>query len=269
MRSTFIIKSNGGAFMPSNKMNNLLNKLERRLGVAQLNLPDYLSKDKWATEVISNETLDTFSRYFPNSMTISLDLSQRNKDGYYLLDEYIPDSIEILGVRDIDWTRFSKDSLRLQEAQGYGMYDFMTNNYGLDDIALIQMRADQMSLFNNQIFVEYKPPNMVRLSTVTGADITRHMSSFPIEIHIKHSANLMTIPPTMMEIFEELAEADVARFLYENLKYYEGLETVYANIDMKLSDLESKASKRDDIVQRLDESHVSAANSNQPLMFTV
>lgn len=255
--------------MPTNKMNNLLNKLERRLGIMQLNLPDYLAKDKWATEVIANETLDTFSRYFPNSMRINLDLSQRKKDGFYLIDEYVPESVEILGVRDIDWSHFSRDTLRLQEAQGYGMYDFMTNNYGLDDIALLQMRADHMSLFNNQIFVEYKPPNMIKLSTVTGADITRGMTSFPIEILIKHAPNLMTIPPTMMETFEELAEADIARFLYENLKYYDGLETVYTNIDLKLGDLENKASKRDDIVQRLDDAHVSAANTHQPLMFTV
>lgn len=255
--------------MPVNKMNNLLNKIERRLGVMQLNLPDYLSKDKWASEVISNETLDTFSRYFPNSMHVVLDLSQRRKDGFYLLDEYVPDNIEIIGVRDIDWSLFSKDSLRLQEAQGYGVYDFMTNNYGMDDIALLQMRADHMSLFNNQIFVEYKPPNMIKLSTITGADITRGMKSFPVELLIKHAPNLMTIPPTMMEIFEELAEADIARFLYENLKYYDGLETVYVNIDMKIGDLESRASRREDIVQRLDESHVSAANAHQPLMFTV
>lgn len=255
--------------MPTNKMNKLLDKLERRLGTKPLNLPDYLTKDKWATEVLANETLDTFSRFFPNSMHIVLDLSQRKQNGFYLLDEYVPENVEILGVRDIDWSLFSRDSLRLQEAQGYGVYDFMTNNYGMDDIALLQMRADHMSLFNNQIFIEFRPPNMIKLSTVTGADVTRGMKSFPVEILIKHAPNLMTIPVTMMEVFEELAEADVARFLYESLKYYEGLETVYANIDMKLGDLESRASKRDEIVAKLDESHVSAANAHQPLMFTV
>lgn len=255
--------------MPTNKMNNLLNKIERRLGTRQLNLPDYLQKDNWAKDVIANDTLDTFSRFFPNSMHITLDLSQRRKDGYYIIDKYIPENIEILGVRDIDWALFSRDSLRLQEAQGYGTYDFMTNNYGLDDIALLQMRADHMSMFNNQIFIDFKPPNMIKVSTVTGADITRGMKSYPIEILIKHAPNLMTIPSTMMEIFEELAEADVARFLYEELKYFDGLETVFANIDMKISDLESKASRREDIVQRLDEAHVSAANKNQPLMFTI
>ena len=255
--------------MPANRMNALLDKLERRLGTNQLNLPDFLCKDKWAEEVIANETLDTFSRYFPNSIHIQLDMSQKTKDGYYLIDEYVPESVEILGVRDIDWSLFSRDSLRLQEAQGYGVYDFMTNNYGLDDIMLLQMRADHMSLFNNQIFVEYKPPNMIKLSTVTGADITRGMKGFPIEILIKHANNLMTIPPTMMETFEQLAEADVARFLYENLKYYEGLETVYANMDLRISDLEERASRRDEIVEKLDDAHVSAANAHQPMIFTV
>lgn len=254
--------------MPANKMNKLLNKIERRLGVAQLNLPDYLSKDKWA-EVIDEDSLSTFSRYYPNSMRITLDLSQRNKEGYYLLDEYVPESVEILGVRDIDWSLFSKDSLRLQEAQGYGVYDFMTNNYGMDDIAILQMRADHMSLFNNQIFVEFKAPNMIKLSNVSGADITRGMKSYPITILIKHASNLMTIPPTMMETFEGLAEADVARFLYENLKYYEGLETVFTNLDLKVSDLGDRASKREEIVQYLEDTYVSAANAKQPLMFTI
>ena len=256
--------------MISNRMNKLLDKLERRLGTRQLNLPEYLQKDKWAENVIHNETLDTFSRFFPNAMRVELNLAQRNREGYYLLDEYIHEGVEIIGVRDIEWSLFSQDSLRLQEALGYGTYDFMANGYGLNDVALLQMRADHMSLFNNQIFVEFRPPNMVKLTTVTGADITRYGNkSFPVTVLVKHAPNLMTISPTMMEIFEELAEADVAKYLYEELKYYDGLETVYANIDIKMSDFQDKASKRDDIVQRLDDAHVSAANSNQPLMFTI
>lgn len=255
--------------MPANKMTNLLNKIERRLGTRQLNLPEYLQKSHWASEVIENETLDTFSRYFPNGMKINLTNAQRNKQGYYLIDEFIPDGVTVIGVRDIDWSIFSKDSIAIQQGLGYGTYDYMSSLYSIDDIALMQMRADTVSMFNNQILVEYKPPNMIRLTTVTGADVGKTVPNFPIVVHIKHASNLMTIPPTMMEIFEELAEADVARFLYEELKYYDGIETVFANIDMKIADLENKASKRDDIVQRLDDAHVSAANTHQPLMFMV
>ena len=87
----------------ANKMNKLLDKIERRLGTSQLKLPDYLSKDKWATKVIANETLYTFSRYFPNSIKIVLDLSAKRVDGYYVIDEYLPDGVEVLVVREIDW----------------------------------------------------------------------------------------------------------------------------------------------------------------------
>lgn len=255
--------------MQANKLNALLDKIERRLGTKQLNLPDYLQKDKWAEEVIANETLDTFSRYFPNAVTVRVDKSMKTKDGYYLIDEPFGDDVEIIGVRDLDWQQFSQVTNRRHDAYGFGYYDFLANNYGLDDIALLQARADQMSLFNNNIFVEFVPPNRVRFQTVTGCDITTLMGSIPVTVLIKHALNLKTIPPTMMETFEKLAECDVARFLYENLKFYDGLETVHATIDLRMSDLENKASARDDIVEKLDDAHVSAANKNQPLLFTV
>lgn len=255
--------------MQANKMTALLDKIERRLGTKPLNLPDYLQKDKWAEQVIANETLDTFSRYFPNAINIRLDKSMRTKDGYYLIDEPFGDNVEILGIRDINWQQFSQTTTRRHDAYGYGYYDFLANNYGMDDIALLQARADQMSLFNNNIFVDFEAPNRVRFVTVTGSDITMTMDNVPVTVLVKHALNLKTIPPTMMETFEKLAEADVARFLYENLKYYDGLETVHATIDLKMSDLENKAATRDDIVEKLDEAHVSAANKYQPLIFAV
>lgn len=253
--------------MPANKMNKLLDKIERRLGTRPLNLPAHLQKDKWADEVIEDDTLPTFSRYFPNILRIELDLSQRQVNGWYVIDEYIPNNVIVIGVRDIDWARFSVDSLCLQESAGYGMYDFLTNNYGIGDIGLLQMRADLVSLFNNQVFVEFKAPNMVRLSSVTNTNINRAGGRFPIDLFIQHAPNLMTIDPTKMETFEALATSDVARFLFEDLKYYDGLETVFANVDIKLSDLETWASKRDDIVAEMKDAYVSFANKNQPMIF--
>ena len=255
--------------MQANRMTALLDKIERRLGTAPLNLPEHLQKDKWAEQVIANETLDTFSRYFPNAIEIRLDKSMRTKDGFYLIDEPFGDNVEILGVRDINWQQFSQSTTRRHDAYGYGYYDFLANNYGMDDIMLLQARADQMSLFNNNIFVDFQQPNMVRFVTVTGSDITMSIDNIPITVLVKHAPNLKTIPPTMMEMFEKLAEADVATFLFNELKYYDGIETVHASIDLKLSELESKAGTRDDIVEKLDEAHVSAANKKQPLIFVV
>ena len=67
-----------------------------------------------------------------------------------------------------------------------------------------------------------------------------------------------------METFEALAECDVARFLYEELKLFDGLETVYANIDLKLADLQDKANRREDVINYIKDSYVSASNKHQP-----
>ena len=253
----------------ANKMTILLGKIERRLGTKQLNLPKEMGKSVWAEEVIANDTLDTFSRYIPNAVDVRLDKSMLTKDGYYLIDEIIGDDVEVIGVRDIDWQRFSQSTSRRHDAYGYGYYDFLANNYGMDDIMLLQSRADQMSLFNNNIFVEFEAPNKIRFGTVTGSDITTSMQSIPVTLLIKHALNLKTIPPTMMEIFESLAISDVATFLYQNLKYYDGIENVFAGTDLKISDLESKSGERNDIIEKLEEAHVSAANKYQPIMYTV
>ena len=79
----------------------------------------------------------------------------------------------------------------------------------------------------------------------------------------------MTISPTMMETFEKLAQADVAVFLYQQLKYFDGIDTVYANLDLKLDTLQEWANKREEIVQQLEEAHTSTANEWQSMIMTV
>lgn len=248
----------------SNNMTLLLNKLERRLGTRQLNLPDFLKKDKWV-EVIKEDSLVTFSRYFPNKIKYVLDRNKM-KNGYYLIDEdLLGDDIVILGVRDLSWDDMSIDCGYLNGEQ-YSVYDYFANPYNFEDIAMIQMRADHSSLFNNGLYLDFIPPNKIQVKSCVAMNVV-----FPrlvVDLLIQHN-DINTISPTKMEIFEELAKADVARFLYNELKYYDGLETVYASIDIKLSDLQDAASRREDVIEKLKESYVSASNDNQPIMFTV
>ena len=72
-----------------------------------------------------------------------------------------------------------------------------------------------------------------------------------------------------METFEALAQADVANFLYKQLKYFDQLETVSVTIDLKLQDLETEAGKREEVLNYIKESYVSASNKNQPYILTV
>ena len=54
-----------------------------------------------------------------------------------------------------------------------------------------------------------------------------------------------------------------------NLRYYDNLETIYVNIDIKLSELQEEASKRDQIIDDIKNAYVSPANDNIPYIWTV
>lgn len=251
----------------ANEMTKLLNKIERRLGTSQMNLPDYLSKDVWARDVICNETLDTFSRYFPNKVPYTLG-PENQKGDYWLIDETICESLTILGCGDIDWHAWSAHYPGLTYG-GVNTYDMMTSSVDFGTYADITQMADHVSAFSNGIYVEWIPPNKIKLNVTISASFITKFQRIPISLFVKHADNLKTIPPTQMETFERLATADIATFLYEQLKMYDNLETVYANVDLKLSSLEEKARDRQQVVEMLDNTFVSAANRNQPAMITI
>ena len=96
------------------------------------------------------------------------------------------------------------------------------------------------------------------------------MNTFPIELFVKNFDNLSTISPGQMETFDNLAISDVAIFLYNRLKYFDGLETIFgSNVDLKLSELQAYAESRKDMVQELKDNYISAGNKNQHLIMCV
>ena len=250
-----------------NRMEQLLNKIERRLGTKMLNLPPELAKDSWA-EVIDEDSLSTFSRYFPNDILYMLETDGPKKNGWYIIDEYKVNSAEIIGVGDIDFGLLSRTSI--YGSVQFGFLDSIATSFGIDDAFRFQSLSDLTSIFQNNLYLEFKAPNMVRITDSINIDNIQTLKTVPIHLWTKHPKNLMTISQTQMETFEELAVCDVASYLYENLKLFDGLENVYANIDLKLQDLQEKASRRDEIKQRLDDAHVSFANNtNMPMILTV
>lgn len=251
----------------ANEMTLLLNKIEHRLGTQSLNLPEPMSKDHWAKDVICKETLDTFSRYFPNKIPYVLG-PENKKNDYYLIDESICENVTILGAGDIDWHAWSAHYPGLLYG-GVNSYDMMTSGVDFETLVDVQMMADHVSAFSNGIYVEFIPPNKIKLNIVIASSFLTNFQRIPIHLFVKHADNLKTIEPTKMEVFERLATDDVAVFLYEQLKMYDNLETAYANIDLKLASLEEKARDRQACVDFMENNFVSAANKNQPVMITI
>lgn len=254
--------------MSMNRMTSLLNKIERRLGTKPLGLPDHLAKPIWATDVIEQDTLDTFSRFFPHAIPYIL-TPDRRKGDCWLIDENICDSIEIIGCGDIDWHAFSTTNPSGMTCGGmYSPMDMLTSDYDVEDIMMQQQLADHTSIFKTSIYPEFFEPNMIKMHSIVSNNNLNVLQNIPIRLFVKHSNNLMTIPAMKMELFEELAISDVAGFLYENLKNYT-IDTVYANIDIKIDELKDKANDREKYLEELKEGFVSFANHYQPMVIAM
>ena len=249
-----------------NNMSDLINKIERRLGMVPLtpHLPKEYGKEAWA-DVVKTDTLDTFSRFYPKKIPFKVTaLTAPKKNGWYYIDEDYLGGQKILGVGDLDWTAFSNRSLGLAQQFGYGLPDVGMTNFSLSDIQTLVMRADYASMYNNNVYPEFEYPNRLRLVSVGNNDL--NIGEFTVNLYIKHSDDLSSISPTKMETFEQLAQADIAGFLCNNLKYWDGFETILSTIDLKMSNLENEASKRENIVDKLEQNYVSAGNEAIPLM---
>lgn len=245
----------------SNDMSELVDKIVDSTQMRMIPLPAPINQDQWP-RIIIRDSLTTFSRYFPHKMTIYIDTRNPTKGGWYLVNHFLPKGVKLLSIGDIAWAEFGHYA-GCEQSMGYGAYDFLSQNFGLDDVGLLQMRADHMSIFNNTIFVVTERPNKVKFQTVNGRDITKFLQVIPLEVMVKNFDDLSTISPGMMEDFESLATCDVARFLYNYLKYYDGLENLFGNaIDLKLQALEDWVNKREEIVNRFKENQVSAGNKN-------
>ena len=261
----------------ANDMSRLLNKIERQLKIIPIydNLPERFQKPEWA-RVIKEDTMSTFSRYFPHRMRYHVDQNTAiRKDGWYFLDDNIIGDNKVLGITDIDWQQFGNMDGSLATSGAYGYPDAFLYGQGYGNASILadqiigySLNGDLNSLFSGGagIYVETDVdiPNKFRIMGYSGQ--TFALKNFDIFVLLQHK-DLNTISPTKMEIFEQLAKCDVATFLC-NLKYFDGFETIFATVDLKISDLESESNKRDDIIAKLDDAHVSYSNLAMPLIVT-
>ena len=267
--------SQRSALNSRNSYTELIAKITRKLGLLPLipHLPEFCNQDAWV-DIIQNDTMVTFSRFFPyrfkmviNSETCDKKMDNQKVMWYYIKDEVLQGA-KLLGIMDIDWqdTSSNNSSLGASSVGNYFYPSYACPIATFESIAALQTAADFNSLYNRGIYIDFQYPNHFCLRGIGNTNYD--LNSFTVILLVEHSS-LATISPTKMETFEKLAMADIAGFLYQNLKYFDGLETAFLNLDLKLSELNDIANKRDQIVEELDNAHVSTSNDNIPYLFSV
>ena len=252
----------------NNQMTILLNRIERQLGLSVLPLPDGLKKDDWAG-IIMEDTLPVFSMYIPYSITTVIYPEDTDEQGWSYIDKHLPEGTRILGVCDLDFGAYTAD----QRIEKFGVVryamDYLNYNNAISDIGIQVGGSDMLSLFSAglMVYLEWDRQNRVRLSSISGNTISK-FRPYPLKIFIEHPS-LETISPTVMDPFFRLARCDVANTIYQVLKFHDGLDTAYGNLDLKLDTLQQAAGEREDILRELKEANLSVSNERSPIMLTV
>jgi hypothetical protein len=235
---------------------------------------DFKNTNKGKVLNVDNSGFEMELKYKPEGLLINhiCDFYSFTDNGYLYFESYIKDEVlegvKLLGIQDIDWTDLTTNNSSLASSLGGGMYfpSIPCPEATFNDLISLQFAADVASLYNRGIYLDFEYPNKFSIKGIGNTNYD--LESFVVILLVQHRS-LSTISPTKMEIFESLAQADIANFLWKNLRYYDGLETVFLNINLMLSELQDEASKRDSIIDTLKDSYVSAANDQSPLIWSV
>lgn len=211
----------------------LLRYLKRNLGASHRPLP---ISDEDIIDVVLEETLLTFSNYFPYTYNITVNAFNQvpGKSGQFFLEA---DGLEILGIQKV-FTVYGNNSF----IQGVGnSYVYPTDGMNNQLLTNLTSYTDVPTTF------EFYPPNICEI-------YPKYNSSDTIMITLKcvHPDHLATIPLSLREQFYALALLDVKIALWNILKQYSGMSTAVGSIDLKIDDYEAATSERKDLLQLWD-----------------
>ena len=221
----------------------LLRYIKRKLGASHFDIP---LDDKEIMEVCLDESLYTFSKYYPFMYPLALspkdalndDTTEKNRCKYYLKT----DGLEIMGVA------------KMYRGEGYingGLYP----RFNSDNIFEMQMNADLGSAVEIPDTFIFIPPNIIET-------YPKYVGNQDLMVVCKcvHPSHLGTIPLSLRDQFFRLCELDVKISIYQILKNYDQLNTAYGTIDLKLQDYENAEDQRRELLEQWDANFLREPN---------
>lgn len=222
----------------------LLRHIKRMLGASHRPLP---IDDEEILEIVAQETLFTFSKYYPFQFNIKINSSHKvpGEIGVYYLDDQ---GLDILGVSRVFRS----------EPTDYGYGDHYYANQGLlSPYQAInqQIMSDMISITQVPYTFNFITPNKVELfpKNILEEDIL-------VTVKAVHPSHLGTIPLSFKDDFFLLALLDVKISLWHILKHYSGLSTAVGSFDLKIEDFEAAEAERKDLLEKFDTMYMKEAN---------
>lgn len=269
----------------SNKMSDIIKVVSNRLGTENImsSLPRNIDKYKWV-ELIQTDILKLYSTYFPHLIIYDLDVkadyNQKN-DAYTINKDFIKNNnIEIIGIKGFDHRDvynnhgFLPGGLVLAPEFYHGgmlsQCELKNPAMGLPNQLLdVAISINESGLVKDPILFDFISPSSVRITNKIHQDIVKYYSNIKIELLVVHPKSLYTLSTSQLLLFKDLCTAKIAEFLYGYLKYYDGIESGYQTIDLKLDSIQDWKDRLDSIIEKIEESYISVSNKNEDLFYFV
>jgi len=210
----------------------LLRHVKAQLGATTRPLP---VSDDDMMEVVLEETIPTFSKYYPYMYPIMVDPKTDELDSNDMLKSVFvmnTNGLEVLGVKGTYRTDGQAADARYPYYNTNNIYDIaVANNY----LSMTQI-TDTFAFY---------PPSIIEL-------YPKMFDKRPFMVIVKcvHLPSLQSIPIKLKDQFFDLATLDIKISFFPILKHYDQLNTPFGTIDLKVNDLEEAKSERNDLLEK-------------------
>ena len=225
-------------------INELMKRIKMRLGIFYFKLP--ISDDD-LMDVITYDTLTTFSTYFPNILVLPVNLSDTNRvpnipNAYYIDTSMLDEGMTILGIEDVNYSNYNS------------YYDDALFYNGASDYTLLQAGVNLSGVMNVPIIPSFREPNILMFDE----DIRPFFNSYNVTVSVTHNRSLATISPSYQDEFFKLALIDIKLFLYNNLKHFDNIDTTFGNISLKIDEWSNAEDDRKTLVNEWESKFIYA-----------
>lgn len=202
--------------------------------------------DKQMMRVVMQQTLHTFSQYFPFLPMVTL--SDKDRINGNCMEYRIPN----------DWN--------LQILSLHKYYMNAENKFGLGWIAPIvsnpidaQLAADRYSMFVTPLTIDYYPPNRLAIKQ----NYYNASGYLTVQFKAVHPEHLKTIEPNLRDDFLQLAFYDVCISLYPLRHRFTTINTIYGSLEPFTELLDSAEDKRKELLEKWNRLYLQSGSQKK------
>ena len=236
----------------------LIKMIKMHCGIYSIKLP--FSDKELFDDIIIGDTLDTFSNYYPRVFTFTCELNQlRVKNARNSTSSDYSDVYEFPNIEAFDG---SSHILGIQKITPYNdlRYEATVQSYetieSFQALAVAQGIANLSSVMEAPMYFEYLGGRRFRVTNGT-----YYKNRVVIYINMSYNEELFDIPPGYRNSFSALAELDIRRNIFNNLKYWEELNTAVGSYRLRVEDFQNAEDQRNELLDQWNESHHLEAGS--------